>query len=34
MILLLLGCYASAMAEVPEVRWDKLNLLIEAVRQV
>ena len=32
MILLLLGCYASAMADVPEVRWDKLSLLIDGKR--
>ena len=32
MILLLLGCYVSAMADVPEVRWDKLSLLIDGKR--
>ena len=34
MLLLSLASYASTMADVPEVRWDKLSLLIEAVRQV
>ena len=32
MILLLLGCYASVMADVPEVRWDKQSLLIDGKR--
>ena len=32
MVLLLLACYVSAMADVPEVRWDKLSLLIDGKR--
>ncbi len=32
MTLLLLGCYASVMADVPEVRWDKQSLLIDGKR--